>query len=85
VDAVGAARVADEDQRPVDVALEGQGDEAAAHEVAALCAPPAKSEPQAAPDAIPAADGSQAGAPMPDCQLEQALELLRSRVSITRS
>jgi C-terminal processing protease CtpA/Prc len=67
------------------VALERQADEAAARQVAALCAPHTDGEPVAAQNAAPAADRPPAGASTVDCQLERALELLRSRLSITRS
>jgi carboxyl-terminal processing protease len=67
------------------VALERQGDKAAAQEVAALCAPHDQAASQAVANATSAADRPQNGASAVDCQLEQALELLRSRVSITRS
>jgi carboxyl-terminal processing protease len=67
------------------VALERQGEEAAAHEVAALCATHADAKPITAQNAAPAADRPLAGASAIDCQLERALQLLRSQVSITRS
>ena len=67
------------------VALEHQGDEAAARQVAALCAPRTDAEPSAAQNAAPDADRPPARASVVDCQLERALQLLRSRVSMTRS
>jgi carboxyl-terminal processing protease len=67
------------------VALERQAGEAAARQVAALCAPHTDAEPIAAQNAAPAGDRPPAGASAVDCQLERALELLRSRLSITRS
>ena len=66
-------------------ALEGPGEEEAAREVAALCAPHTGAEPVAAPNAPPSADHPPAGASAVDCQVERALELLRSRLSIRRS
>ncbi len=67
------------------VALERQGDEAAAREVAALCAPHTGAEPVATQDAAPAADRQPAGTSAVDCQVERALDLLRNRLSIRRS
>ncbi len=67
------------------VALEHEGDEARAHQVAALCAPRTDAEPFAEQNAASDAARPPAGASAVDCQLERALQLLRSRVSMTRS
>jgi carboxyl-terminal processing protease len=67
------------------VALERQADDAAARQAAALCAPRADADPIAAQSAAPDADRPLAGVSAVDCQLERALQLLRSRVSMTRS
>jgi carboxyl-terminal processing protease len=66
------------------VSLEREGEEVA-REVAALCAPHSGAEPVAAQNAAPGADRPPAGASAVDCQVERALELLRSRLSIRRS
>jgi carboxyl-terminal processing protease len=67
------------------VSLEREGEEEVAREVQALCAPHTGAEPVAAQNAAPGADHPPAGASAVDCQVERALELLRSRLSIRRS
>jgi carboxyl-terminal processing protease len=67
------------------VSLEREGEEEVAREVQALCAPHTGAEPVAAQNAAPGADHPPVGASAVDCQVERALELLRSRLSIRRS
>jgi carboxyl-terminal processing protease len=67
------------------VALEPQAEEGVAREVAALCGSPADAGPITAQNAAPAVDRPPGGASAIDCQLERALQLLRTQVSITRS
>ncbi len=67
------------------VALERPGDDAAARQAAALCAPRTDTDPITIQSAAPDADSPLAGVSEVDCQLERALQLLRSRVSMTRS
>ena len=74
------------------VALENPRSEATEHELAAECTPPAVASPDAAvstgsqpaKSAVPGA-GVRPDAGGVDCQLERALEVLRSRLAITRS
>ncbi len=70
---------------PRPVALAGENTEAAARQVAALCAPPGEAEAITAQNPAPDAQPSSAGAPAVDCQLERALQLLHGRVALTRS
>ncbi len=67
------------------VALEHRADEAAAREVATLCAPRANAEGGGAQNAASGAERPPSAEAAVDCQVERALELLRSRLSITRS
>ncbi len=74
------------------VALENPRSEATERELAAECTPPAAASPDAAAStgsqpaksAAPGA-GARPDAAGVDCQLERALEVLRSRLAITRS
>ncbi len=67
------------------VVVERLGGDTAARQIAALCAPRTDAGQIAAQDAVPDADRPPAGASAVDCQLERALQLLRGRVSMTRS
>jgi C-terminal processing protease CtpA/Prc len=71
--------------RAVALAREGQAEEVAAREAAALCGPPAGPGPITAQNAAPGAERPPAAASAVDCQLERALQLLHNQVSITRS